>query len=170
LPTIDDWQEVESLEDLTSTIELYNTLIGRGRFDVAAELFNERLADALLYRLAASRQIIELLEMLFPDGLDQLPRLSFPSAQSYILNNLATGVSTSGQMRQAAALYRRSLDIKEKMSDQLKVCVSLLNLSDALRFSGALYDSEVAARKTLLIAQQAGRLEYQVLTDNGRRK
>ena len=35
LPKIDDWQKVESLEDLTPAIELYNTLIGLGRYDDA---------------------------------------------------------------------------------------------------------------------------------------
>ena len=37
LPMIDrdHWQEVNSLEDLTAAIELYNTLIGLGRYDDA---------------------------------------------------------------------------------------------------------------------------------------
>ena len=43
LPKIDDWQQVESLEDLTPAIELYNTLIGLGRYDDACDLFYERL-------------------------------------------------------------------------------------------------------------------------------
>ena len=41
LPKIDDWQKVESLEDLTPAIELYNTLIGLGRYDDACDLFYE---------------------------------------------------------------------------------------------------------------------------------
>ena len=47
---------------------LYNTLIGLGRYDDACDLFFERIQDATLYRLSASRQQAELLEMLFPDG------------------------------------------------------------------------------------------------------
>jgi hypothetical protein len=118
LPTIDNWRQVESLEDLTPAIELYNTLIGLGRYDEAFHLFNYRLTDALHYRLSASRQRIELLEMLFPDGLDQLPRLRVLSDQAYALNQLAVSVSAIGQMGQAAVLFRRSVDIAEKMSDQ----------------------------------------------------
>src|SRR5207302_6685977 len=41
LPIVDsdDWHEVNSLEDLTTAIELYNTLIGLGRYDNAENLF-----------------------------------------------------------------------------------------------------------------------------------
>ena len=67
LPRIDDWQQVESLEDLTPAIELYNTLIGLGRYDDAV-LFYERIRLAMLFRLSASRQLAVLLEELFPDG------------------------------------------------------------------------------------------------------
>ena len=68
LPKIDDWEQVESLEDLTPAIELYNTLIGLGRYDDALVVFYERIDNATHYRLSASRQRGELLEALFPDG------------------------------------------------------------------------------------------------------
>jgi hypothetical protein len=47
------------------------------------------LSKALLFRLSASRQNIELLEMLFPDGVDHLPRLSHTRRQGHVLNDLA---------------------------------------------------------------------------------
>ena len=47
LPMIEDWQQVESLEDLTPAIELYSTLVGLGRYDEAAVLFIECLGEAL---------------------------------------------------------------------------------------------------------------------------
>src|SRR5207248_1761632 len=84
VPKIDDWHEVNNLEDLTPAIELYNTLIGLGRYDAAARFFAERLSEATLYRLSASRQRVELLELLFPDGLEQLPRLNSQANQTYI--------------------------------------------------------------------------------------
>jgi hypothetical protein len=149
-----DEQEVKSLEDLTSAIELYNTLVGLGRYDDAANLYRNHLNAALRYLLAASRQSAELLEMLFPDGLGQLPRLSVPSLQAFILNALAVSVSDGGHPGQAAALYRFAIDVREKMGDQINMCVHLIYLSSALRFSGALRESEAAARRTLLIARQ----------------
>ena len=152
--TTDNWREVESLEDLTSAIELYNTLVGLGRYDEANDLFRDRLGYALDYRLGASRQRAELLEMLFPDGLDQLPRLSKPGDQAYVLSSLAISVSYIGQQGQAVALFRRGIVIDEKMGNQSNKNVTLQNLSVALHFSGALHESEVAARQALLIAQQ----------------
>src|SRR6266567_852501 len=59
LPEIDE-EEVNSLEDLTIAIELYNTLICLERYHDAYELFCERLEDATLYTLGAQRQRAEL--------------------------------------------------------------------------------------------------------------
>ncbi len=70
-----EWQEVESLADLTPAIERYNTLVGLGRYDDAFDLFRDRLEDATHYRLAAHRERIALLERLFPDGTRKLPAL-----------------------------------------------------------------------------------------------
>jgi hypothetical protein len=154
LPMIDSnhWQEVNSLEDLTAAIELYNTLIGLGRYDDAAKLFVERLADASLYRLSAYRQRVELLEMLFSNGLDQLPNLIAPSWQRYVINSLA--LSIRDQPEWAASLCRRGVDIDEKEGNKRSLCMSLGNLSSYLRFSGALRESEAAARRALLTAKQ----------------
>ena len=72
-------------------------------------LFYERIEYATLYRLSASRQRGELLEALFPDGPDQLPRLSKPDDQAFTLNTLALAYQFSGQPGRAAPLYRRTL-------------------------------------------------------------
>jgi len=154
LPMIDRnrWQEVNSLEDLTAAIELYNTLIGLGRFDEAEVLFYERLGDATLYILGAHRPRVELLEMLFPDGIDQLPHLSRPDMQAYTLNSLA--LSIRDQPGLAVTLFRRNIDIRENMDDQESSITGQINLSDVLRFSGALRESEAVARRALLIARQ----------------
>src|SRR5205823_1583800 len=104
LPAIKDWEQVNSLEDLTPAIELYNTLIGLGRYDDAGVVFRDRLEYATLYRLSASRQHAELLELLFPDGLDQLPRLNTTSDQAVTLNSLAAAYHFNGQPGRAAPL------------------------------------------------------------------
>ena len=48
VPKIEDYRKVNSLEDLTPAIELYNTLIGLGRYEEACDLFYERLETATL--------------------------------------------------------------------------------------------------------------------------
>ena len=74
--------EVESLEDLTPGIELFHTLIGLERYEDAFVVFRDHLSNATLYRLSANRQRAELLERLFPDGVDTLPRLARRSARA----------------------------------------------------------------------------------------
>jgi tetratricopeptide (TPR) repeat protein len=153
-PMIDDYLKVNSLEDLTPAIELYNTLIGLGRYDDACDLFYRRLNKATLYRLSASRQRVELLEMLFPDGLEQLPRLNSQADQAFTFNSLAQGYQLSGQPARAAALFRRANTIYSEMKDGGYLSVSLRNLSDTLRLSGGLCESESAVRRALIITRE----------------
>jgi hypothetical protein len=152
LPMIDNWREINSLEDLTATIELYNTLIGLGRYDDAKTLFEDRLSWAMLYRLGTYRQRAELLEMLFPNGLNQLPYLSAPDKQAYVLSALA--LSIRDQPGWAVSVFLRNIEIREKVGDPRNVSVGLCNLSGVLRFSGSLRESEAAARRALLIGRQ----------------
>src|SRR5205085_7243163 len=95
VPMIDDHRKVNSLEDLTPAIELFSTLIGLGRYDDAQDLFYEQLDKAMLFRLSASRQRVELLELLFPDGLEQLPRLNSQGAQAYASMCWPSGINSA---------------------------------------------------------------------------
>jgi tetratricopeptide (TPR) repeat protein len=161
VPMIDDYHKVNSLEDLTPTIELYNTLIGLGRYDDAFNLFYERLDKATFYRLSANRQRAELLELLFPAGLEQLPRLNRQGNQGYILNSLAQGYQYSGQPRHAAALYRRAITIASEIRNNKSLNAGLNNLSGTLLLSGALCESESAARHALIITRERGDYRYE---------
>jgi tetratricopeptide (TPR) repeat protein len=154
LPMIDDWEKVSSLEDLTPAIELYNTLIGLGRYDDAETLFYERLNKATLYRLSASRHRAEILETLFPDGLDHLPRLGRSDMQAFALNALATACLFNGQPGRAAPLFHRANEIYLEMERDDSLSVGLGNLSGTWRLSGALYNSEAAARRTMVITRE----------------
>jgi tetratricopeptide (TPR) repeat protein len=154
LPKIDDWHEVTSLEDLTPAIELYNALIGLERYDDAAGLFYERLCKATLWRLSASRQQAELLEMLFPDGLDQLPRLGRPYDQGLMLQLLALAYHYGGQPGRASPLFSRSNMFASEMKRDDSLSAGLCNLSEALMLSGALREAEATPRRALVITRE----------------
>ncbi|HYH87178.1 MAG TPA: DUF4062 domain-containing protein [Pyrinomonadaceae bacterium] len=154
LPMIADWKKVNSLEDLTPAIELYNTLIGLGRYDDAFVIFRKRLEKAALYRLSAIRQRIGLLEMLFPDGLSQLPRLSSRDRQGSAVSSLAIGYHFGGQLRDAIPLFHRDIKICLEIKNDANLSTALRNLSDTLRLSGALFESESVARRALLIIRE----------------
>ncbi|MDQ1590549.1 MAG: hypothetical protein QOG71_1176 [Pyrinomonadaceae bacterium] len=154
VPKIDDWHKVGGLEDLTPAIELYNTLIGLKRYDDAFVVFRDLLSHATLYRLSASRQMVGLLEMLFLDGLNQSPRLSSALDQGYVLAVLAMGYQFSGQTGQAVPLYRRANTIfSDIKNDDDDLAGNLRNLSYTLRLLGALFESETAARRSLIITR-----------------
>jgi tetratricopeptide (TPR) repeat protein len=112
-------------------------------------ILRDRFGKAMHFHLSTYRQLTELLEMLFPDGLDQPPRLSIPAAQSFTLNALALAYHNSGQPGRAVTLFRFSNDIDEKRGDQEGIGSGLGNLSDALHKSGALCEAEAAARRAL---------------------
>ena len=56
-------------------------------------------------RLSANQQCTELLEMLFPDGLDKPPRLSEMADQVLILFFLQLSYQFSGQPNRALELF-----------------------------------------------------------------
>jgi len=153
VPMIDDYLKVSSIEDLTPVMELFNTLIGLGRYDDAFAVYRDRFENAALYRLSATRQRLELLELFFPDGLEHSPRLKSQTARAFVLNSLAQGKSTH-QPEPAAALYLRANAIYLEIKNDSFLCVSLRNLSHALRLSGALYDSDCSARRALEITRE----------------
>jgi len=162
LPAVDP-KNVNSLQDLTSAIELYNTLIGLGRYDDAIGLFYERLNKPMLFRLCASRQLAELLEMLFPDGVGQMPALSRPSDRGFTLNALAVGYELIGQPGRAAPLCRMGNALANKEHDRKSLSISLRNHSRPLRLSGALRESEAAARRALSISRKSADAHQEAL-------
>jgi tetratricopeptide (TPR) repeat protein len=151
------WENVESLEDLTPGIELFYTLIGLERYEDAFVVFQDHLSDATLYRLSATRQRVELLEQLFPDGVETLPRLARAWSQGYTLNALALGYQFGGEPGRAEPLFRRSIEIKEREKDEENTAIGLYNLSDALRFSGHLREAETAACRALQMSREEGK-------------
>ena len=149
VPQIDE-DKVNSLEDLTPAIELYNTLIGLGQYDDAYAVFRDRLEYATLHLLSASRQHAELLEMLF-SGDSHFPLLSEVEDQGTVLNSLALSYVLSGRPGQAVSLFEDSSFLFEQLSDWTGTSTTLGNLADALRLSGMLHKSEWIARKALVI-------------------
>jgi tetratricopeptide (TPR) repeat protein len=148
-----EWDNVERLDDLTPAIELYVSLIRLGLFDEALEVFRDRLEDATLYRLSASRQRVELLEMLFTDGVEQPPRLREPRDQGFALNAIALGLDGSGQPGRALPCYRRACAIDEGQGDRRSLTTDLENLSLALHETGALHAAEASAARALGLAR-----------------
>lgn len=155
LPEIDG-EQVSCLEDLTPAIELYNTLIGLGRYDDAYALFLRRLDDAMLYRLSANRQQVQLLQMLFPGGMEQLPRLNDPDLQSDILGSLALAYDLSGQPTRAVTFNKHAIELCERLGDSIDLAIALCNLGWTSLNLAAVRDAHFATGRALVIAREQG--------------
>ena len=126
------------------------------RYEDAFVVFQDHLSQATLYRLSANRQRAELLERLFPDGVETLPRLASAEHQGYTLNTLALAYQYSGEPGRAEPLFRRAVEIRERENDGANAVVTLCNLSEALRLSGHLREAETAACRALGMCREQG--------------
>ena len=151
---VPEWRQVESLADLTPAIERYHTLVERGRFDNAFDLFRDRLDGALYYRLTANRERIAMLERLYPDGTDKLPRLQNESSQAYALNALALSYEFSGKLNQAMRLFQTKNTIRERLGQRLSVQIGLANRARVQKEVGALRDAACASQHALALSRE----------------
>jgi tetratricopeptide (TPR) repeat protein len=130
---------VRTIDDLRPTIELYHHLVHAGRYDEACRILEDRLIPRPMYfQLGAYQQCIELLHALFPDGEDQLPRLSKEAAQTWTLNALAAGYSTAGQPAAAISLLEQGKAMDEELGDKINLAIGLGNLATQQTLIGAL--------------------------------
>jgi tetratricopeptide (TPR) repeat protein len=150
MPMVTDYLEVETLDDLTPAIELYNSLIGLNEHNGAFLVFQERLQTATLYRLSASHLRIALLEALFPSGLEAPPALSHRH-QTNVLNSLALGYLTSGQPGAAVSLFRSAIEIATQDANWRYQSTILRNLANALILAGQLRAAEISALESFII-------------------
>ena len=123
-------QQIRSLEDLASAIELYHHLTRAERYDEAVILFSDRINKATYYQLGAYQTDIELLLALFPDGADKLPRLSDESAQAWTLAALSNSYGMAGRPSTAVHLFEQHNAIYEKQGNKKNVAIGLSNLAE----------------------------------------
>jgi hypothetical protein len=151
--------EISSIEDLTPAIELYNTLIGLGRFKDAWEIFRARLDKHTHNRLSATGDRIVLLSMLFHDTQDYAPRLQSPLDHGWAVQSLAESYLNSGQPALCALLCLRLLSSTDKNANgaYLRLYHAGLNdLSDSLCALGSLREADKAARLAVQASREMG--------------
>lgn len=150
---------VHKLEMLAPVIELYNSLIGLGRYDDAYVIFRERLDEVTFDYLGMMAYQTEWLEMLFADGLDKLPRLSTTTSQASALNDLALSYKLTGDPAKSIPIFKAKNFIDEEQGAVKYVSVGLSNLADACHACGKLFKADLFARSALNMARQ---YSYQV--------
>jgi tetratricopeptide (TPR) repeat protein len=150
-----EFENVESLADLTPAIERYHTLVGLERYDDAFALFQARLGDATFFRLAAYLERIAWLERLFPDDGAGLPGLSTDGYRALALNALAQSYQLSGRPGRAAPLFRRHNEIMALLNYDTQRATGLSNLGQALMQVGALREAAGSFRDSLTLNRKS---------------
>lgn len=147
--------EVHSVEDLASVIELYHHTVRAWRYEEACDLLRERLVPQPLYfRFGAYETIIQLLRSLFPDGEDKPPRLNSERAQAWTLNELANCLSRSGQPRSALPLLRVANALDESGRDNINWAIDLGNMAAAEHLLGEMAAAEAALRRSITLCRE----------------
>jgi tetratricopeptide (TPR) repeat protein len=163
-----DWHQVTCIEEISLTIELYNTLVGLGRYEDALQVFHVQLHRPLLFRLGAMQQSNELLDLLLTNGPERSPRHRDLEGRLYILNGIALGHTYGGEPGKAIPLFRRVINEWEGRFDDSGG--GFVNLAEALLFTGALREAQTVLRYALSLAQEQRclHIEYLALSYLGR--
>jgi tetratricopeptide (TPR) repeat protein len=156
----EDLDKVEKLDDLKRSLELYEVLVRLNRWDDAMDVYDKNLKYALTYKLAHYDTIVELLSPLFPDGLDELPRLSSYRGQNICLTDLATAFSYLGQTDKAMLLRGLKIKLALKQKSYSSMGVGLRTYSSSLRLDqNKLATSLKACKLALEVAEASGDLD-----------
>ena len=102
------WDDVDSLEDLASSLQLVATLTQIGRFEAAFNLYRGGLSNALLFNCQADVEAQALLRPFFPNGWDGEIVLFDGEEQSILLNCAALALNALAPL-QALRLHERAL-------------------------------------------------------------
>jgi hypothetical protein len=104
-----------SVEEALPMIELFNALVGLGRFEDAGKLYFDRLhAGEFSFADEGMNHVkIALMESLFPHGLDQLPAVG-PDYDGHVVAQLGHAYDTSGRLTEAYAWAIRALALSSE--------------------------------------------------------
>lgn len=136
----------------TRAIYYFDAMIELERYDDAATLYFERMD--IRKQFGFSRLEIALLEQLVPGGSTSRSPLTNSDYQIAALNGLALAYQLNGRTNDAIQRFRSGIEICLDVKHETGLCRTLGNLSNALLPSGHVYESELAARKSILSTRQ----------------
>jgi tetratricopeptide (TPR) repeat protein len=131
--------EARTATDIRPAMELFNALVGLGRFDEAVGLYSQRIDGFSFVNAGMLHQQIAMLESLFPDGLDAAPGFS---RADFVYAQLGYAYSRVGRLGAALDCQRRSLRLKSSWFPTLgPSSPTLRSISKNELLLGRLYDA-----------------------------
>ena len=148
---------LQNLKDAGPIIELYHHTIRAGRCDDARKLYEERLSHLLYFRFGAFHTCIELLEGLFPEGIDNPPNLEKAGHQAWTLNELANSFALTGRLRRASRLFEKQNELRKQIDDHRNIGIGLANLAIMVEIPlGRLESAHSNVRSAIKVFQDIG--------------
>lgn len=141
-------KDINSLEDLTPTIELYHALIGLKRFELAFDLFQKMLFKPLSHRLGMSRIIVDLLEKFNSTESEHSSKLIFRQQKIDLFAHLASTLNHLGKPTSSIYFFEKILE-NNRTNDKL-----YRNLSDVFHLTGKLKKSIQYAYKAYSLCEE----------------
>jgi tetratricopeptide (TPR) repeat protein len=152
--TVPQPQKIEKLEDLAPVIELYHHIVRAGKLSEAYDLFRDRINKPTYYQLAAYELQIELLSVLFAEGLDNLPTLKNKDSQEEVLGNLANAYSKIGQPKASLRLIKLHNKFCEEIGDKENLAIGLVTQARRYVELGLLANASHDFHRTIELAQE----------------
>jgi len=154
-----DADQIHSVEDLSSVIELYHHTVKCGRFDDAWHLYDARLRRPLYYEICAYEVETQLLTSLL--GVDQAPpRVQGTQAQTWVLIYLSMCYERMGQLRSALTCAEQAVSLNRAGGRPANLGSSLVALASVYSFLGQLQAAREASAEAVTIFDQMADMNW----------
>jgi len=127
-----------SVDDFTPAIELYHTLIALGRHDEAYVFYRRNLHNQMVHHMSRFRDGAQILESLFPEGIDRPPLLADNLNRYSATWTLAYCYAYLGEPARIFAVWPRLIEEAEPRDK----AAAIHNYGDALVTMGRLVEAE----------------------------
>lgn len=135
-------EKIDNLDDITPIVELYYHTAKAGQYEDAIKLYKNQLNQKLRIWFGAFQIIVELLQLLFPRGLNEIPCLQKENDQAYVLDELGQAYIRLGQTRLASHAYNQAVKIAEMYCNKEDLGSYKCDLAVLLMAIGKLKDAE----------------------------
>lgn len=147
------------MSNFNQAVEQYQSLISAQAYDQACDFFRRELDSTTLLGIGEPcLRRTGLLEALFVDGCDRMPRLQDSQNQRFALAALAHAYNMiGGYPGKAVPLYRLHVELCEQLGDREGLAEGLANYGKGLRQSGHFRNAEAMGMKGLVLQRETGK-------------
>lgn len=100
--------QASSLDDVSTGLQVVQTLLRLQRFEEAADAYQGDLAEALVFSLEAYEDILALLHPFFPFGWNELPKIAYWRTTP-LINYAAIALAEKGEIETAISAYSAAI-------------------------------------------------------------